>query len=139
MNRNNDPKVTFESDDKICAGRTRLIRYAVDELGVPYVRAFILSLLPSERAKIHALIQRLADIGQIHNEQQFKKEQGNVFAFKAGQVRIACFLDGGDWFLTNGFKKKKSKWPSAEMEKCETIRTKHMNKVAASPTTSKKP
>jgi len=81
----------------------------------------------SERRKLAVLFQRMADTGQINNKEQFRKEAGEIFAFKRHQIRIGCFQAGGCWFLTHGFRKKANAWPPAQLQRAERIRTEHLN------------
>jgi phage-related protein len=79
-----------------------------------------------DKAKLGALFQRMADSGRIHNVQKFKKVEGMVFEFKSFQIRIGCFQERREWFLTHGFMKKQDKWPRRELERAQTIRDEHL-------------
>ncbi len=79
---------------------------------------------PDQRdsAGLKHLFQLLSANGQIRNTEQFKKEQNHIWAFKKNQVRIAAFKVNDMWFLTHGFKKKRSKWLPKELDKADRIR-----------------
>ncbi|MCD4823968.1 MAG: type II toxin-antitoxin system RelE/ParE family toxin [Phycisphaerae bacterium] len=71
--------------------------------------------------------RRICDMGKLTGN--FKKEQGHIWAFKYGQYRIACYQAGDAWVLTNGFQKKKNKWPKEVFERAEQIRKVDLERV----------
>jgi len=84
---------------------------------------FLTTLQKTERAvvrKFKILFDRICDVGRLESG-NFKKEQGNIWAFKYGQYRIACYQAGDAWVLTNGFQKKQNKWPQEVFEQAERI------------------
>ena len=87
-----------------------------------------MSLKESDRAKLIALFLRMSNHGRIQNEEKFKHEDGKIFAFKSGQIRITCFQIEKDWFLTHGFIKKRQKCPPAELIRAENIRIDFVNR-----------
>jgi hypothetical protein len=86
-------------------------------------------LTAPEKAKFTALFERMARDGRIVNEELFRRESGNIHCFKRGQHRLACFREGTDLLLTNGFRKKrdKDKRLKRHIEMAERIRTEYLN------------
>ncbi|MEJ5328603.1 MAG: type II toxin-antitoxin system RelE/ParE family toxin [Desulfobaccales bacterium] len=90
-------------------------------------REFLNGLTAEKRAKILALIRRLADQGRINDREKFKKIEGTeFFEFKDFQTRMPCFFQpGGRLIITHGFIKKKDKIPASELEKARSIRAEY--------------
>ena len=109
-------------------GSARTIEYAVLPSGDMPARSFVRELDDADKRKVVVLFRRMAEIGQIHNKEQFKKVQGSIFEFKRFQIRIGCFQTGRRWILTHGFIKKRGRWPRAELARAERIMSEHVNK-----------
>ena len=83
---------------------------------------FLDSLNRPERAKIIKIIKRLADYGVVHNREQYKKVEGNIWEFKEYQTRILMYhCARGCIALTNGFFKKGKRIPSEQIKRAITI------------------
>jgi hypothetical protein len=87
------------------------------------------SLNDSDRAKFHVLFERMARDGVIKNEQLFRKESDDIYCFKRGQHRLACFREGRDMMLVYGFRKKTNKDTRLrrDIEKAERIRAEYID------------
>jgi Phage derived protein Gp49-like (DUF891) len=87
------------------------------------------SLKDPERAKFAVLFERMASTGTIHNEEHFRKESDNIYCFKRGQHRLACFRQGRDFMLVHGFRKKsdKDKRLKRHIETAERLRTEYLD------------
>ena len=89
------------------------------------VEKFIDDLSEGEQDEAIALFKLLGEKkGKIFNKQKFKmlcaNECGNIFEFKAHQVRIACFTRPGyNYNLIYGFKKKTDAWPTHNLNAME--------------------
>ena len=83
----------------------------------------------AEKAKFQALFERMARDGRILNKEQFRKEAGNIYCFKRGQHRLACFREGRDLMLVYGFRKKsnKDKRSARHIAAAERIRTEYLD------------
>ncbi len=110
------------------AGPARTIDYAVDAQGRRQAQEFLHGECPAKDAKsIFHKCHVMAEHGaQGLQQEAFRHEAGEIFAFKSFQVRIAAFQQGKTWFLTHGFIKKKDKWPPAELARAERIRLEHL-------------
>lgn len=115
-------------EDVVESGKMRTIRFACSPSGRLLAKDFLETVEQRDKKKVMALFQRMADYGEdgVANEQHFKHEEGEIWAFKRGQIRIPCFRVENCWFLTHGFKKKTDKWPQSQLERAETIRTHHL-------------
>ena len=69
-----------------------------------------------------ALIERLANQGEIHNKDKFRYLKKNLWELKIFKYRILCFRDGDTWVLTHGFQKKSNSTPPGEIDRGERIR-----------------
>jgi hypothetical protein len=117
---------------RIRAGSSRSIWWADDASGHHRAKDYFdKKLTPPERAKFQALFNRLADHGRIQNQEQFTKETEHIWCFKRGKHRITCFLEGTDWLLLTGFKKKDNwdKRHKREIEAAERTRTSHLERT----------
>jgi hypothetical protein len=60
----------------------------------------------------------LADTGKIRNEQKFRYEGNQLYAFKLAPDRFLCFFyEGAKVIITNAYEKKTDKMPAREKEK----------------------
>lgn len=109
------------ADDVLARGTWGEVRFAPDRGGKLQAKEFLESVTDQEYRSVVALISRLANVGAIRNIEQFRKEEGNIFAIKRHQIRIGCFQSGKVWYLTHGFIKKQNKWPKAELTRASDI------------------
>ena len=117
-----------DDETLVCRGSWGAVRYAVRASGKMPARKFIQSLTEPDQRKLAALFQRIADHGQIRNREKFRKVVGDIFEFKSFQVRVGCFQLENTWFLTHGFRKKRDKWPPAEVTRADQIHSEHMQR-----------
>lgn len=123
------------TDEQIVVkGPKRIVAYAIAANGTMPAKDFLEQQnckdapTKTELAGLRHLFKLMADQGKITNSEQFKKERDAIFGFKKYQVRIAAFQDGEVWFLTHGFKKKRSKWPKGELDRADRIRDEHQTR-----------
>ena len=102
------------------------VEYVVRRNGDALAEKFIDSLSEEERAKVGALLERMAVSGLIANRQKFKKVEGHIFEFKCFQIRIGCFQVQRSWLLTHAFVKKKDNWPKSELKRANEIRDEYL-------------
>lgn len=70
------------------------------------------------KKKFDYLIRRMGDAGKIHNEEKFRHEGDQIYAFKPQPDRFLCFfVVGSKIIVTNAFEKKTNKLPQQEKEK----------------------
>lgn len=123
------------SDEQIVdKGPAKTVAYAVDAGGGTPAREFLQRAqgkdAPTkvELAGLRHLFRLMAEQGKITNDEQFRKERGAIFGFKKYQARVAAFQQGDVWYLTHGFKKKKDKWPTSELDRADRIRGEHLGR-----------
>ena len=81
-------------------------------------KKYLDSLEKRRRAKLDALLDRIALHGKINNREQFKKLIGyNIYEIKNFQDRLFGFFDEKRFVVTNGFIKKKNDTPKAEIDR----------------------
>jgi hypothetical protein len=85
----------------------------------------------TEKAKFDALFRRMAAIGTIKNPEHFRKESENIYCFKRGQHRLACYREGNRLMLVHGFRKKSDKGIrlKREIQTADRIRTEHLERT----------
>lgn len=116
-------------------GPAKTVAYAIDSNGAMPAKEFLETTkgkhAPSknELGGLHHLFKVIAAQGKITNDEQFKKERGEIFGFKKYQARVAAFQIEDVWYLTHGFKKKKDKWLNSELAKAERIRSEHIERT----------
>ncbi|MBZ0244235.1 MAG: hypothetical protein K8F24_13530 [Bacteroidales bacterium] len=81
------------SIEPIIEGKLSFFVYVNSKTGRCNVKKFVGSLEKEQQIKFTRRIRRWSKKGEIpNNEEQFKHEQGKIFAFKQGQVRIYGFF-----------------------------------------------
>ena len=115
----------------VVTGATLTIEYAVGTNGSMPAKEFIDGLVESDQRKLAALLQTMADRGNVPNREQFKKVRGPIFEFKKHQTRVFCFRDGHTWFLTNGYKKKRDRLDPSEVARAERVMGEHLARGTA--------
>jgi hypothetical protein len=120
------------SDSQIVRGPRRTIAYATDRQGRMPAKDFMNEDPgadgPSnvEKAGLLHRFTLMANQGVIHNKEHFRKERGEIYSFKKGDIRLPAFRIGNVWYLTHGFNKKKGKWTKAELDRADRIREEHI-------------
>jgi phage-related protein len=84
-------------------------------------QGFVDGLQRFEKARLWRLLDRIADVGIPRNPELFRYEGRQVYAIKAGPVRVYCFFKPRaprkTLVLTHGIYKKSRKMPKGELEK----------------------
>jgi phage-related protein len=88
---------------------------------------YISNLLEADKKKVFALLERTAAHGPPHNEQKFRKVEGDLFEFKSFQDRLLCFFQPNSVIiLTHGFRKKRERIPRGEIQRAERLRRQYL-------------
>jgi hypothetical protein len=119
------------TDTIVASGEWGTVEYAVAADGSVPARLFLAECDDNVAAKLFALFERLAKVGRLSNQQQFRKERGEIWGFKHFQTRMACFRVANRWFLTHGFTKKKDNWPAGQLERAERIMEEYKRSLRA--------
>ena len=115
-------------------GRWGTVEWAVDSQGKLPAHEVYMSLSEEDRAKVSVLFQRLADFGQIRDQQKFKrlgekagKKGRGLWEFKRFQVRFfGDFSPGRRFIVAHGLDgKKKDDLPKQAIEKAIRILEEH--------------
>jgi phage-related protein len=92
--------------EALCTGTAFTIRAVVQDGRIAVVEFLRNDLQQTERAKVMALLEYVAEHGPPLNEEKFGHEGNGVYALKASAVRLYGFFDGQRRIvLTHGFKK----------------------------------
>ena len=102
------------------AGRFITIEWFENASGKSQARDFFKSLSIQDRAKTIALFERIADMGKIYDKAKFRKEEGEIYAFKPQPNRfLSCFWKGKRIIVLTGFIKKSQKLPKKELKRAQ--------------------
>ncbi|MDP8244802.1 MAG: type II toxin-antitoxin system RelE/ParE family toxin [Candidatus Hinthialibacter antarcticus] len=111
------------SIEPIVEGKISFFVYVNSKTSRCQITKFVDSLEQDQQIKFSKRIQRWAAKGIPNNDEQFKHEQGKIFAYKQGQVRIYGFYKCKTEFVfTNGCLKKTDKADPNELSRAEECR-----------------
>jgi phage-related protein len=97
------------------AGKIYTIEWYVDVRGRSMAREYFNDLTPSQKIKVFYLFEVMGDFGKIRNEQKFRHEGDQIYAFKPIPHRfLSFFFTGSKIIVTNAFEKKAQKLPAGE-------------------------
>lgn len=100
----------------------KTIVWAVSSDGHCPARDFFEGLDLRDQAKLQTLFEMMASQGRIVNREKFKKIGGDLYEFKAGQLRMPCFFDSKNRIVvTHGFRKKADDIPPSEITRAEGV------------------
>jgi hypothetical protein len=114
--------------DVLRDGASRKLLWGADPSGRRRAREYFEELELADQAKFEALFRLLAETGRIKNKEKFVKEPGGIYCFKCHAKRIACFFDGRDVVLIDGFGKKtrQSKRSRRRLETAARLRAQYL-------------
>lgn len=93
-------------------GEVFQIEWYYNARGESQAFTYLEGLSEKEQAKLFILLERMGDIGKIHNIEKFRNEGDKIFAFKPQPHRFLCFFqEGKKIIITNAFQKKQQKLP----------------------------
>lgn len=94
------------------------IEWYYTEKGVSPALDYFNSLNDDEKIKTLDLFKLMATEGKIYNQQKFRNEHDQIYAFKPKPHRFMCFFFiGKKIIVTNGFVKKKDELPLEEKKR----------------------
>lgn len=94
------------------------IEWYFDSRGKSAVLDYYKDLSVNQREKLLYLFYMLADIGKIKNQEKFRYEGNQIYAFKLAPDRFLCFFcKGAKVIVTNAYEKKTDKMPPREKQK----------------------
>lgn len=99
-------------------GQEFTIEWYFDDRNKSDVLEYFKTLPAQKQKKLVHLFYLLGDSGKIYNEEQFRHEEDQIYAFKPTPHRFLCFFfQDAKVIVTNGFEKKTNKLPVREKEK----------------------
>ena len=118
--------------DIIARGTHGTVRFAVQSNERRPAKRFLEEILRKSPKKYARLLTRFASVanGVILDGGKFKLLGASIWEFKVSSIRVLCFQDGSEWFLTNGFEGKRGlgNCPKEAIEKAKRIRREHLKR-----------
>ena len=110
----------------VASGEWGVVEWAVDTSGRVPAREFFLTLKPTDRAKIQALFNRLAEQGRIGTKERFKKLETRkgwaLWEFKSFQLRfIGGFSTAKAFVVAEGVRKKQDRHRARDLDRAVRI------------------
>ncbi len=106
------------------------IEWYCDEQGRSPARDYFDELSFDRKKKFDYLIRRMGDSGKIQDEEKFRYEGDQIYAFKPKPDRFLCFfIKGSKIIVTSAFEKKVSKLPPREKEKALKCKQDYVKRV----------
>jgi phage-related protein len=94
------------------------IEWYYDTSGRSQAQEYFDKLPSKQKRKLFYLFEVMGSEGIIQNEEKFRHEGDQIYAFKPKPDRFLCFFyRGGKIIITNAFVKKSDKLPPREKEK----------------------
>ncbi len=94
------------------------IEWYYDDRGRSAALDYFNNLSFDRKKKFDYLIRRMGDGGKILNEEKFRYEDDQIYAFKPAPDRFLCFFfKDSKIIITNAFEKKTDKLPKREKER----------------------
>ncbi|HLB94201.1 MAG TPA: type II toxin-antitoxin system RelE/ParE family toxin [Candidatus Babeliales bacterium] len=101
-----------------------------DNKGYSQAHEYYKKLSKEQQEKLTYLLFMLGDTGQIRNEEKFRNENDQIYAFKPKPDRFLCFFyHGKKVIVTNAFVKKQQKLPPVEKAKALKSRVDYIKRV----------
>jgi hypothetical protein len=121
------------ADDKrlVRSGLRTHIKYAERANGAMEAKEWLEQQDDSIKAGFDVLFKRMADFGKIHNKEQFRHLDGEIWEFKKKANRILTFSVSNTWYLTHHYPKGGQKCPPKQIKRANTIRIEFLKILAA--------
>ncbi|MDJ0626533.1 MAG: type II toxin-antitoxin system RelE/ParE family toxin [Candidatus Caenarcaniphilales bacterium] len=99
-------------------GSLYTIEWFFDDKGESQPLQYADSMDARDKAKLMTLLKMMAEQGRIRNQEKFRNEHDQIYAFKPKPHRFLCFfMKGKKIIITNAFQKKQDKLPLTEKQK----------------------
>ena len=106
------------------------IEWYYDSQGKSPAYDYFIELSFERKKKLDYLIRRMGDGGKIQDEEKFRHEGDQIYAFKPQPDRFLCFfIKGSKIIVTNAFEKKTNKLPLREKEKALKYKQDYIKRV----------
>src|SRR5437016_4790482 len=88
-------------------GKEYIVEWFFDDRGGSIALEYFNELPLPRKKKLMNLVKLLAETGKIFNEEKFRHEGDQIYAFKPMPDRFLCFFfEGSKVIITNAFEKK---------------------------------
>lgn len=116
-------------ENRIFAGAEGALEFAVKSVdGMAEGWEWFVSLPQEVQRRFSALFRRWCIVGEIHNEEHFKRLDGSVYEFKTRSgFRFLCFRQDQRLILTNGLQKSGRKNINDDIQRCKNIAQGHFS------------
>src|SRR3990170_8720909 len=105
-------------------GNAFTIEWYFDSQGKSAVLEYFEELSQDRKKKLMHLFYVLGNTGKIFNEEKFRHEDDQIYAFKPSPDRFLCFFfEGSKVIITNAYEKKSAKMPPREKQRALKTRT----------------
>ncbi len=99
-------------------GEKFVLEWYFDDRGNSQPRDYFEELNHDHQKKVLHLFKLLGERGRIFNEEKFRYEHDQIYAFKIDEHRfLSFFFAGAKVIITNAFEKKADKMPQREKER----------------------
>ncbi len=110
-------------------GSKYVIEWYFDSNGKSKAKCYFDELTDNRQRKILHLLAIMGQMGKINNEEKFRSEGDQIYAFKPTPDRFLCFFSkGAKIMITNDFEKKTSKMPAREKERSLKYKEDYVNR-----------
>lgn len=113
-------------------GQLFTIEWYFNEQANSQVLDYFNKLAHNKKAKLLYLFYILADTGKIRNEQKFRYEGNQIYAFKLVSDRFLCFFyEGAKIIITNAYVKQTDKMPPREKQRALKAKENYVKRIKA--------
>src|ERR1700752_848384 len=110
-------------------GEEFTIEWYFDDKGKSPALEYYQELSIQQKDRLNHLFNILANTGKIRNEEKFRYEGDQIYAFKPAPDRFLCFFfEGSKVIVTNAYVKKTDKMPPREKTKAINAKTDYIKR-----------
>ena len=113
----------------IYIGRVFTVEWYFNRRGKSPGYEYFIKTPEDQQGRFTDLIKEIADRGVIHKVEKFRYEGDKIYAFKPAPNRyLSFFTDDKKIIVTNGFVKKKDKFPAKEKLRARRLMQDYINR-----------
>ena len=111
-------------------GKEYIIEWYFNDRGKSEAFVYFESLSDDRQKRLARLLTLLGDSGKIFNQEKFRYEGDQIYAFKPSPDRFFCFFfDGAKVIVTNAYEKKSAKMPVKEKDKALKAKENYIKRI----------
>ena len=114
----------------IYQGKYFTIEWYYDSKGKSQAKDYFDTLPFERKKKFDYLIRRMGDGGKIQDEEKFRSEDDQIYAFKPQDRFLCFFIKGAKIIVTNAFEKKTQKLLPREKERALKLKQDYVKRVS---------